>query len=390
MLLLPASATAAAIRNSLEAAAVRATQACRHLINDRLALRLPPAPRLLRPTLSADPHVQLRLPRRRISRRPRGGGGGGDVGAAVTRRRRRSSPARRSRSRSNGRSAPIPALRLPYQDNISALLHEPSFRRAAGEAVFAKAKIHQHAAATAPCTSEQTIAPATRRGAVQGAVPRLLLAGAHLCAQSASPPTASPSIRGAAAAATTSLQAGLRRSCRRSRPSWTRRDGELDEAARRQGSTSTTELQALRAEVADARKAANAASRTRTTTPRPRPATLHRPAAARGRLAARQAATTASSRSRACRTTQGNGFVDYVLWGDDGKPLGAGRGQAHAQGRRAWASSRPSSTPTAWSAVRPAAGDLLHQRLRALDLGRHALPAARRCRASTRRTSWSC
>src|ERR1700753_1862788 len=33
-----------------------------------------------------------------------------------------------------------PNLKLPYQDNISALLHEPSFRRAAGDAVFAKAK----------------------------------------------------------------------------------------------------------------------------------------------------------------------------------------------------------------------------------------------------------
>lgn len=33
-----------------------------------------------------------------------------------------------------------PNLKLPYQDNISALLHEPSFRRAAGEAVFAKAR----------------------------------------------------------------------------------------------------------------------------------------------------------------------------------------------------------------------------------------------------------
>src|SRR3954466_5224084 len=34
-----------------------------------------------------------------------------------------------------------PGLNLPYQDNIAALLHEPSFRRAAGEAVFAKAKL---------------------------------------------------------------------------------------------------------------------------------------------------------------------------------------------------------------------------------------------------------
>lgn len=33
-----------------------------------------------------------------------------------------------------------PNLKLPYQDNIAALLHEPSFRQAAGEAVFAKAK----------------------------------------------------------------------------------------------------------------------------------------------------------------------------------------------------------------------------------------------------------
>ena len=27
-----------------------------------------------------------------------------------------------------------PALRLPYQDNLSALIHEPSFKQAAGEA----------------------------------------------------------------------------------------------------------------------------------------------------------------------------------------------------------------------------------------------------------------
>jgi type I restriction enzyme R subunit len=33
-----------------------------------------------------------------------------------------------------------PGLKLPYQDNIAALLHEPSFRRATGEAVFAKAR----------------------------------------------------------------------------------------------------------------------------------------------------------------------------------------------------------------------------------------------------------
>src|SRR5947208_1364852 len=34
-----------------------------------------------------------------------------------------------------------PALRLPYQDTLSALVHEPTFKAAAGEAVFAKARV---------------------------------------------------------------------------------------------------------------------------------------------------------------------------------------------------------------------------------------------------------
>lgn len=33
------------------------------------------------------------------------------------------------------------ALKLPYQDNLSALIHEPSFKEAAGEAVFSKARV---------------------------------------------------------------------------------------------------------------------------------------------------------------------------------------------------------------------------------------------------------
>ena len=34
-----------------------------------------------------------------------------------------------------------PALKLPYQDNLSALIHEPSFKQTAGEAVFSKARV---------------------------------------------------------------------------------------------------------------------------------------------------------------------------------------------------------------------------------------------------------
>jgi type I restriction enzyme R subunit len=38
-------------------------------------------------------------------------------------------------------------------------------------------------------------------------------------------------------------------------------------------------------------------------------------------------------RGRRHAQQRGQGFVDYVLWGDDGKPLGTGRGQAHAPRR---------------------------------------------------------
>lgn len=33
------------------------------------------------------------------------------------------------------------ALRLPYQDHLSALIHEPTFRQTVGQAVFTKTKI---------------------------------------------------------------------------------------------------------------------------------------------------------------------------------------------------------------------------------------------------------
>ena len=33
------------------------------------------------------------------------------------------------------------SLRLPYQDNLSALIHEPTFKATAGEAVFSKARV---------------------------------------------------------------------------------------------------------------------------------------------------------------------------------------------------------------------------------------------------------
>jgi type I restriction enzyme R subunit len=59
-----------------------------------------------------------------------------------------------------------PNLKLPYQDNISALLHEPSFRRAAGEAVFAKAR-YINTLRNRAVHEEKTISSGDAAGAVK-------------------------------------------------------------------------------------------------------------------------------------------------------------------------------------------------------------------------------
>ena len=86
---------------------------------------------------------------------------------------------------------------------------------------------------------------------------------------------------------------------------------------------------------------------------------------------------TGSSRSPACRTPSGKGNVDYVLWDDDGKPLGLVEAKRTMKRRAGRPAPGKALRRRLGSAVRPAAGHLLHQRLRDLDLGRPALPAAR-------------
>src|SRR3981189_1368287 len=59
-----------------------------------------------------------------------------------------------------------PGLKLPYQDNISAILHEPSFRRAAGEAGFAKAR-YINTLRNRAVHEEKTISAGDAAGAVK-------------------------------------------------------------------------------------------------------------------------------------------------------------------------------------------------------------------------------
>ena len=71
---------------------------------------------------------------------------------------------------------------------------------------------------------------------------------------------------------------------------------------------------------------------------------------------------------------QGKGFVDYVLWGDDGKPLALVEAKRTRRDPRVGPAAGQALRRLPGAAVRPAAGHLLLQRLRALALGRRDYP----------------
>ncbi|WP_211461994.1 DEAD/DEAH box helicase family protein [Collimonas silvisoli] len=212
------------------------------------------------------------------------------------------------------------ALRLPYQDNLAALIHEPSFRQLVGEALFAKAKILKDLGNFA-VHSTRKITPndalsATRelfhfcywvaRSYGQRARPEPGLRFVPALMPSAA--TAAPVVPQQSLVQLQQLEAQLRE-----------RDEKLstllnDRAALDQ------ELQQLREQVAAAKKT-NAAQ----------PDT-HDYSEAETRdyfidLLLKEAgwdlipAKNFEVEVSGMPNTTGKGYVDYVLWGDDGKPL---------------------------------------------------------------------
>ena len=208
-------------------------------------------------------------------------------------------------------------LRLPYQDNLSALIHEPSFKQTAGEVVFSKARVintlgnravHSHRAVP------ETDALAALRELFHVAYwfARTYARAGHPAPELAFDPTALP--RPAATGQQTAeqlrtLAEGLRE-----------RDEKLAMLLADKGSLDE-ELKRLRAEVAKAKQTAAAQPDT------------HDYSEAETRdyfidlLLKEVGWPLDQDRDREFEVsgmpnTQGKGFVDYVLWGDDGKPLG--------------------------------------------------------------------
>ena len=210
-----------------------------------------------------------------------------------------------------------PALRLPYQDNLSALIHDPGFRTTAGDAVFNKARVivtlgnravHSHraippddAVAAVRELFHVTYWLARTYGRAARPAPGMTFDARAL-------PQATP-VRGPSAEQLQQLETGLRE-----------RDQALA-ALSADKSALDEELARLRAEVAAAKQAAAEQPDT------------HDYSEAETRdyfidLLLKEAGWPLDQeRDREFEVggmpnTAGTGYVDYVLWGDDGKPLG--------------------------------------------------------------------
>ena len=209
------------------------------------------------------------------------------------------------------------SLRLPYQDNLSALIHEPTFKAAVGEAVFSKARVitqlgnqavHSHRPIQA---SDALVAVrelfhvsywlARTYGRAARPPPGLLFDANTLPKTAPIPKQTAEQLQ--------KLETGLRE-----------RDEKLATVLADK-SALDEEVKRLRAEIAEVKKVSAAQPDT------------HDYSEAETRdyfidLLLKEAGWALDQlRDREFEVagmpnTQETGFVDYVLWGDDGKPLG--------------------------------------------------------------------
>ena len=205
------------------------------------------------------------------------------------------------------------ALRLPYQDHLSALIHGPTFKATVGEAVFSKARVIQRLGNDAVHSSRPV-----RQFDARTAVGELFHIGYWLArhyARGAKPGTALAFDAGLLPTGA-AVPAQTLEQLQRLESQLRERDEKL--AGLLSDKTALdAELVRVRAEVASA-KAANAAV-----------PDAHDYSEAETRdyfidLLLREAGwALAEKRDRECEVSgmPGKGFVDYVLWGDDGKPL---------------------------------------------------------------------
>lgn len=208
------------------------------------------------------------------------------------------------------------SLKLPYQDNLSALLHEPTFKKVVGEAVFSKTQIIVRLGNQA-VHSHKTVQPADALAAV-----RELFHVAYWVARTygrAGRPAPGLTFDGAALPKTAPIPRQTLNQLRKLEADLQARDEKLAVLLADKNALDA-ELRQLRAEVAEAKRVAEQQIDTHD----------YSEAATRDYfidlLLKESGWPLANQRDREFEVAgmpnnQGKGFVDYVLWGDDGKPL---------------------------------------------------------------------
>jgi type I restriction enzyme, R subunit len=209
------------------------------------------------------------------------------------------------------------AVRLPYQDNLSALIHEPTFKAAVGDAVFNKARVITRLGNTAVHSPR----PVQQYDA-QTAVRELFHVGywlAHTYAVRDKPP-AGVTFNPNALPATTAVPKQTVDQLQQLETRLREKDEKLS-AVLADKDALDAELTRLRTEIAEAKKA-NAAK-----------PDDHDYSEAETRdyfidLLLKEAGWPLDQdrdreyEVRGMPNQKDTGYVDYVLWGDDGKPLG--------------------------------------------------------------------
>ncbi|MDD2765814.1 MAG: DEAD/DEAH box helicase family protein [Opitutaceae bacterium] len=208
-------------------------------------------------------------------------------------------------------------LNLPYQDNLNALIHEPSFRTVAGQAVFAKARYLKDVGNKA-VHSEKPFSETEARTALAELF--------HLCFWLTRHYARGPKPADSLAFDVAKLPRPMAQVAKITLEQLRRREAELQERDEKLATLLADkahldeELARLRAEVAAARTA-NAAVPDHHD---------YGEAATRDNfidLLLREAGWNPNAPNVAeyevtgMPSASGQGFVDYVLWGDDGKPL---------------------------------------------------------------------
>ncbi|RST49349.1 DEAD/DEAH box helicase family protein [Variovorax sp. DXTD-1] len=218
------------------------------------------------------------------------------------------------------------SLRMPYKADLAAFLYEPSFQQLVGPALHAKMDVIRKLGNNAVHSARPVTTPEAT-SALRELFHVAFWLARNYARKVAERPEASLQFRAdllprpatADAALSQRQQSAIQAELQQKADALAERDAQLRDAETRRA-TLDAELAALRAEVAAA-KAAN------TTQPDTHD---YDEAATRDLfidLLLKEAGwTLADARDREYEVTgmpnqQGNGFIDYVLWGDDGKPL---------------------------------------------------------------------